>query len=84
MMKESSLELVFKHIKIFSAAFLITVFVFICAYAVFEKRDVDLDRATLAREHEIFISGQKRLIDNELRERVSDLLYLAENAVFKN
>ena len=84
MMKESSLELVFKHIKIFSAAFLITVFVFICAYAVFEKRDVDLDRATLAREQEIFISGQKRLIDNELRERVSDLLYLAENAVFKN
>ncbi|NCD08309.1 MAG: diguanylate cyclase [Negativicutes bacterium] len=83
-MRESALELVFKHIKIFLATFLITFLVFICAFAAFEKRDVDLDRSTLAREHEILISGQKRLIDNELRERVSDLMYLAENAVFKN
>lgn len=82
--KESSLVLVFKHIKILLVTFLITLFVFICAYAAFEKHDVDNDRSVIAKEHEIFVSGQKRLIDNELRERVSDLLYLAENAIFKN
>lgn len=82
--KESSLELVFKNIKIFLVTFLITLIVFICAYSAFEKHDVDSDRSVLAKEHEIFVSGQKRLIDNELRERVSDLLYLVENGVFKN
>ncbi|MHC1717581.1 MAG: diguanylate cyclase [Acidaminococcaceae bacterium] len=81
---ESSFMQVFKHVKTLSITFVVTFLVLICAYAIFEKRDVDTDRAFLAREHEIFISSQKRLIANELNERVSDLLYLEENAVFKN
>ncbi len=82
--RESSVVQIFKHVKGLFITFVITFFVLVCAYSVFEKRDVDTDRASLARENEIFISGQKRLINNELSERVSDLLYLAENAIFKN
>ena len=81
---ESSFMQVFKHVKTLSITFVVTFLVLICAYAIFEKRDVDTDRAFLAREHEIFISSQKRLVANELNERVSDLLYLEESAVFKN
>ncbi len=81
---ESSFMQIFKHVKTLLITFAVTFLVLICAYAVFEKRDVDTDRAFLAREHEIFISSQKRLIANELNERVSDLLYLEENAVFRN
>lgn len=83
-MKEGPLKLIFKYMKTLSAAFAITLFVLVCSYAAYEKRDVDTDRAFLAKEHEIFISGQKRLIDTELSEIVSDLLYLEENAFFKN
>ena len=82
--RESSLMQIFKHIKTLLITLVITLVVLFCAYAVFEKRDVDSDRVFLAREHEIFVSGQKRLINNELNERVSDLLYLKENVVFKN
>ena len=74
--RESSFMHIFKNIKTLLITFVVTFFFFFCAYAVFEKRDVDTDRAFLAREHEIFISSQKRLIANELNERVSDLLYL--------
>ena len=81
---ESSFMQVFKHVKTLSITFVVTFLVLICAYAIFEKRDVDTYRAFLAREHEIFISSQKRLVANELNERVSDLLYLEESAVFKN
>ncbi|MGE4588107.1 MAG: diguanylate cyclase [Acidaminococcaceae bacterium] len=73
-----------KNVKTLLITFVATLLVLICAYAVFEKRDVDTDRAFLTREHEIRISDQRRLINNELSERVSDLLYLAENAIFKN
>ena len=82
--QESSFMQIFKHVKTLTITFAVTFLVLICAYAIFEKHDVDTDRAFLAREHEIFISSQKRLIANELNERVSDLLYLEENAVFKN
>ena len=82
--RESSFAQIFKHVKTLFITFLVTFFVLICAYAVFEKRDVDTDRAFLAREHELFISSQKRLLAHELNERVSDLLYLEENAVFNN
>jgi hypothetical protein len=82
--RESSYNQIFKHVKTLFITFVVTFFVLICAYAVFEKRDVDTDRAFLAREHELFISSQKRLIAHELNERVSDLLYLKENAVFNN
>ena len=81
---ESSFMQVFKHVKTLSITFVVTFLVLICAYAIFEKRDVDTYRAFLARAHEIFISSQKRLVANELNERVSDLLYLEESAVFKN
>lgn len=82
--RESSLKLAFKRTKTLLVTFAVTLFVLVCAYAAFEKRDVDLDRSFLGKEHKIFVSGQKRLINNELNERVSDLLYLKENAVFKN
>ena len=82
--RESSFMQIFKHLKTLIITFVVTFLILICAYAVFEKRDVDTDRAFLAREHEIFISSQKRLVANELNERVSDLLYLEENAVFRN
>jgi len=81
---ESSFTQIFKHVKTLTITFVVTFLVLIFAYAIFEKHDVDTDRAFLAREHEIFISSQKRLIANELNERVSDLLYLEESAVFKN
>ena len=57
--RESSLMQIFKHIKTLLLTFVVTFVVLICAYAVFEKRDVDSDRAFLAREHEIFITSQK-------------------------
>ena len=82
--RESSLKLAFKRTKTLLVTFTVTFFVLVCAYAAFEKRDVDLDKTFLAKEHKIFVSGQKRLINNELNERVSDLLYLKENAVFRN
>ena len=82
--RESSCVQILRHVKTLFITFVVTFFVLICAYAVFEKRDVDTDRAFLAREHELFISSQKRLLANELNERVSDLLYLKEAAVFNN
>ena len=56
--RESSVVQIFKHVKGLFITFVITFFVLVCAYSVFEKRDVDTDRASLARENEIFISAQ--------------------------
>ena len=69
--QESSFMQIFKHVKTLTITFAVTFLVLICAYAIFEKHDVDTDRAFLAREHEIFISSQKRLIANELNELVN-------------
>ena len=46
---QSSFMQVFKHVKTLSITFVVTFLVLICAYAIFEKRDVDTDRAFLAR-----------------------------------